>query len=225
MTDSSQAVENHRLDAFVDAAFAFAVTLLIIAGAEPLSSFDDLVTALLRIPAFLAGFALLMLFWLAHRNWASLEPKRDGVTTALSLAVVFVILIYVFPLRLLMETALHFMSGGYLPGSQAMRTLGQLAWTYFFYGLGFAVLSGLFAALYLRAGPGDGTAERRLAVRSWARTWAVAAASGVLSGLVALTPLLAAAPWLPGVIYWLIPLSVMGFGIADKRALRGPART
>ena len=54
--------ESHRLDAFVDAAFAFAVSLLIIAGGEPLRSFDDLLHALMRIPAFLAGFALIVLF-------------------------------------------------------------------------------------------------------------------------------------------------------------------
>ena len=51
--------ETQRLDAFVDAAFAFAVSLLIIAGGEPLRSFDDLLKALLRIPSFAAGFALM----------------------------------------------------------------------------------------------------------------------------------------------------------------------
>lgn len=34
--------EGRRLDAFVDAAFAFAVSLLIIAGGQPLESFADL---------------------------------------------------------------------------------------------------------------------------------------------------------------------------------------
>ena len=75
----------NRLDAFVDAAFAFAVSLLIIAGGEPLRSYDDLVRALMRIPAFLAGFALIILFWLAHRAWAALEPNWPifaGVTCA-----------------------------------------------------------------------------------------------------------------------------------------------
>ena len=42
--------EANRLDAFVDAAFAFAVSLLIIAGGEPLRSFEDLLHALMRIP-------------------------------------------------------------------------------------------------------------------------------------------------------------------------------
>lgn len=143
--------EGQRLDAFVDAAFAFAVSLLIIAGGEPLRSFDDLVQALLRIPAFLAGFAVILLFWLAHRTWSTLGPRRDGQATWLSLAVVFAVLVFVFPLRLLIETAAHFISGGRLPGVGLISTLSDLRWTYFVYGLGFAILALLFTLLFAQA--------------------------------------------------------------------------
>ena len=105
-----------RLDAFVDAAFAFAVSLLIISGTEPLASFNDLARALARTPAFAFGFGLIVLFWLSHRTWSKLSPARNGWTTALSLMLVFTILVFVFPLRLLTETATHFISGGVLPG-------------------------------------------------------------------------------------------------------------
>ncbi len=179
MSDAADAVparqaEGQRLDAFVDAAFAFAVSLLIISGGQALGSFDDLLKALLRIPAFLAGFALIVLFWLAHRNWSALQPPRDGATTLLSLAIVFVVLVFVFPLRLLLESAAHFMSGGLLPGGELIASLEQLGWTYVVYGLGFGVLSGLFAMLFHRARkdaqPGH---DARLA-RDWAITWAFA---------------------------------------------------
>ena len=70
--------ESQRLDAFVDAAFAFAVSLLIIGGTEPLRSFADLAVALARIPAFVFGFALIALFWLAHRTWSNITPVRTG---------------------------------------------------------------------------------------------------------------------------------------------------
>ena len=59
---SVRPVETARLDAFVDASFAFAVTLLIIAGAEPLNDFGGLMRALGRIPAFAAGFGLVVMF-------------------------------------------------------------------------------------------------------------------------------------------------------------------
>ncbi|MEY4554908.1 MAG: hypothetical protein RL093_27 [Pseudomonadota bacterium] len=211
-------VESQRLDAFVDAAFAFAVSLLIIAGGEPLRSFDDLLAALARIPAFACGFALILLFWMAHRTWSSLSPSRDGWATTLSLSVVFSVLVFVFPLRLLTDTATHFLSGGLLPGRGLIYSFSELRWTYVIYGIGFAVLSGLYVLLFRQAqraiGSSDVTRSRDAA--RWSRTWMLAAATGFLSGAVACTPLLTAAPWLPGVTYQLIPLGIGLFALWDR---------
>ena len=213
--------EGHRLDAFVDAAFAFAVSLLIIAGGQPLASFADLTRALMRIPAFLCGFALIIMFWLAHRTWSTLGPQRDGRATLLSLAIVFAVLVFVFPLRLLIETAAHFLSGGRLPGAGLITSFDQLGWTYLIYGLGFSILSVLFALLFRQAlATIDPDAVKRQAAKEWARTWALAAMTGVVSGLIALTPALAAAPWLPGVTYWLIPIGITVFSALDRRRAR-----
>ena len=55
-----------RLEAFVDAAFAFAVTLLVIAGDSIPSSIAELQAAIKQIPAYAASFALIMRFWLSH---------------------------------------------------------------------------------------------------------------------------------------------------------------
>lgn len=211
-------VETQRLDAFVDSAFAFAVSLLIIAGAEPLRSFADLLTALARIPAFAGGFALIILFWLAHRTWSSLSPTRDGWATALSLAVVFAVLVFVFPLRLLIETATHFLSGGVLPGQGLISSLAELRWTYVIYGVGFAILSGLYVLLFRQARRGldpSDTARIRDAA-SWSRTWILAATTGLASSLIACSPLLASAPWLPGVTYQLIPVGIGLFALWDR---------
>lgn len=211
-------VEAQRLDAFVDSAFAFAVSLLIIAGAEPLRSFGDLLTALARIPAFAGGFALIVLFWLAHRTWSSLSPTRDGGATALSLAVVFAVLVFVFPLRLLIETATHFLSGGVLPGRGLISSFAELRWTYVIYGVGFAILSGLYVLLFRQARRGlDPLDSARIRdAASWSRTWVLAAATGLASSLVACTPLLAAAPWLPGVTYQIIPVGIGLFALWDR---------
>ncbi|HYC97475.1 TMEM175 family protein [Brevundimonas sp.] len=213
--------EANRLDAFVDAAFAFAVSLLIIAGGEPLRSFDDLLRALLRIPAFLAGFALIMLFWLAHRAWSALGPKRDGMATLLSLAVVFSVLVFVFPFRLLTKTALHFMSGGFLPGGGLIDGFGQLGWIYAIYGAGFLILSVLYTLLFrhARAGLAIGGAGW-IEANSWARTWFLAAGVGALSSVLALSPLLPLAPWLPGFTYWTIPLGIGALALLDRRRAR-----
>jgi hypothetical protein len=188
--------ESQRLDSFVDAAFAFAVSLLIIGGAEPLRSFTDLAVALARIPAFAFGFGLIVLFWLAHRTWSNLTPVRTGWTTVLSLAVVFSVLVFVFPLRLLAETATHYISGGVLPGGRLMSSLSDLRWTYVIYGAAFAILSGLNAGLFLHAARAlrglDAVAHRN--GLQWASTWGIAMVTGLLSALVAASPLLGVAP-------------------------------
>ena len=222
-------MESHRLDAFVDAAFAFAVSLLIIAGGEPLRSFDDLLAALARIPAFAGGFALIVLFWLAHRTWSSLSPTRSGWATTLSLAVVFSVLVFVFPLRLLVETATHFISGGLLPGRGLVSSFGELRAAYAIYGIGFSILSGLYILLFEQArraiGSSDPVARRHAGQGS--RTRRLTAATGLVTAAVALTPLLELAPWLPGVTYQLIPVGIGLFALWDRRRSRScpdPAR-
>lgn len=217
-------VESQRLDAFVDAAFAFAVSLLIIAGGEPLRSFDDLLAALARIPAFACAFALILLFWMAHRTWSSLSPVRDGWATALSLAVVFAVLVFVFPLRLLTDTATHFISGGLLPGRGLISSFDELRWTYVIYGIGFAILSGLYVLLFRQAerAIGSSDAGRSRDAGQWSRTWMLSTVTGLVSGAVACTPLLAVAPWLPGVTYQLIPLGIGLFALWDRFGPRTP---
>src|SRR5690606_24683912 len=102
-TRAEDEVANRRLDAFGDAAFAFSVTLLLISGGAA-TSLDDLVAALGRLPAFLASFALIAMFWLSHRDYGRMARLRGPAATLLSLAIVFVVLVYVFPLRLLTES-------------------------------------------------------------------------------------------------------------------------
>lgn len=223
---SFRTTDVQRVDAFVDAAFAFAVSLLIIAGADPLRSFDDLAQALTRIPAFACGFALIALFWLAHRAWSGLTPIRDGWTTFLSLALVFAVLVFVFPLRLLIETATHYLSGGVLPGGELMASFEDLRWTYVIYGVAFTVLSGLFVLLFAQAwrALAHGDASLRAHALGWTRTWALSATMGLASVVIALTPLLPIAPWAPGVAYNLIPLGTLAMGLMARRR-RAPLPT
>ena len=54
-----------RLEAFVDAAFAFAVTLLVISLDGIPGDTSQLLDALKQIPAFAASFCLLVFFWFA----------------------------------------------------------------------------------------------------------------------------------------------------------------
>ena len=59
-----------RLEAFVDAAFAFALTLLVISFDAVPTNYNELITALKSVPAFvsmaLAGFCLPFSLWILY---------------------------------------------------------------------------------------------------------------------------------------------------------------
>lgn len=237
MTDADAApegrirpTETKRLDAFVDAAFAFAVSLLIIAGGQPPANFDELTVALGRIPSFAMGFALIVMFWLGHRQFGRLAPQRDGTSVVLSLAIVFMALIYVFPLRMLTDAAAHFLSGGLLPGRGIIGDFADLAGVYTVYGVGFAILGVLYWLLYRHAARNTermGVAEADLDdIESWGGTWAIIALSGVVSAVIAQVFPLHLFPGLPGFCYWLIPVGIFIQGrLRRGRAQRPPVGT
>lgn len=104
-----------RLEAFVDAAFAFAVTLLVISSERMPDSVAGLLRALKNLPAFAASFAMLALFWYAHVRWGRDYRVNTAGATLLSLTLVFLVLVFVYPLRLLLGTFFAWISGGWLP--------------------------------------------------------------------------------------------------------------
>jgi hypothetical protein len=221
-----------RIDNFVDAAFAFAVSLLVISVGDAPESLAELRAALLRTPAFAGGFALIALFWWAHHSWARLRPRRDGWSLLLSLAIVFVVLVYVFPLRLLMLTGLGFLSGGVLPGAELVRGSDDLRLLYVIYGAGFSALGLLYAALYGRAARTlrvDGAGDRAEAAAQSAGSHLILLGAGVVSTVLALAlPLRPGAGWmssLPGFVYALIgPVMGLYYGWWLKRPKREPAQ-
>jgi hypothetical protein len=208
MSESLHEVAARRLDAFVDASFAFALTLLVISGSRPLETYADLDMALGRVPAFAVGFALLALFWSAHRRFGRMTAARDGAITLISLMIVFTVMIYVFPLRLLAETGASWMTGGLVPGRERITTLGDLRGIFVSYGLGFAFLSGLYVLLHHVARTTAVDVPSRLALVRGRDIWVICGSAGLASATLAALPLLRHTPWLPGFAYWLIPAGI-----------------
>jgi len=104
-----------RTETFVDAAFAFSLTLLVIFVDQLPGSAAELREAMRRVPTFVACFALLALFWSAHGRWSRRFGLDDARSTLLSLAFVLVVLVYVYPLRMVISSFLSLLSGGWLP--------------------------------------------------------------------------------------------------------------
>lgn len=203
-------INSTRLDTFVDAAFAFAVTLMVISVDEVPGSYEEFMQALAQVPAFLACFMLLMLFWWGHHSWSRKFALHEILPTVLSLALVALVLIYIYPLRLIFGAFFSNASGGALPSGLDL-SLAQLTDMFIVFGIGFSAMSGVLAALYLRVGARRDLLRlndyERYHARAEARTWLILVATGVVSTLAALLLPDEYGP-IAGFVYWSLIISM-----------------
>jgi len=145
-------IEMTRLETFVDAAFAFAVTLLVVGGGDSVpSNSEELRLALNQVPAFAASFANIMLFWYAHHKWSRQFGLDDMKSVLISLALIFVVLIYVYPLKATYSGAISFFSNGYFEPFFEVNSFEELRSLFLVFGTGYAALSSTIVLLYLHA--------------------------------------------------------------------------
>lgn len=203
-------VEAHRLDGFIDAAFAFAVSVLAIAGAEVPHSLHDLLLALDRIPAFACSFAALMFFWHQQVRWRDRFRLHDRASTLLSLMLVFFALIFVYPLNMLFQAMFGALYAAFtnqeLPGTPAINDLHDVKALYLCYNAAYACMAVCLAGLYHH---GLRKVHMPHAERIYARTAYFMLAASVCVALLSLFAALAIPEtpvWmsLPGSIYLLL---------------------
>jgi hypothetical protein len=138
-----------RIETFVAAAFAFAVTMLVISvGAVP-ETMQDFVDATKQIPAFTASCALIMWIWHSHAVWCRRYGLEDGMTIFLSSSLIILVLTYIYPLRLMMQALFNSLSNGYFPMEMTINHVWELRFMFAFYAIGFLLLSLNFIALYI----------------------------------------------------------------------------
>lgn len=130
-----------RIEVFVDAAFAFALTMLVIAGDSVPGDLGEMLLALKGVPTFAATFLMLMLFWSAHRNWSRRFGIEDVTVMWLSGFFVFVMLVWVYPLKMVFGGMFEFFSAGWLPSQVSIESWYELRLLFVVYGSGFFFLS------------------------------------------------------------------------------------
>lgn len=140
-----------RLETFLDAAFAFATTMLVISIDLIPKNYPELIDALKGVPAFGASFAIMMFFWVSHRKWSRYYGLEDGVSIFLSLLLIFVLLVYIYPLKLMFSAFFSWMSNDWFPPEFVLENSSELVNLFLIYGLGLVAMSGLMALLYMRA--------------------------------------------------------------------------
>ena len=216
-----------RLEAFVDAAFAFAVTMVVISVGSVPRSVVELGDALLGAPAFAASFALIAMFWYAHNVWSRRYGLDDLVSVLLSLILVFLVLIYVYPLKMLFGGLFHWISQGYLPAGFRVNSLEDVQAMYLIYAVAWSTLGMIIVLLYRHAWRRRD--ELKLSEHESVQTYAIAwhwwmvPLTGVAALVLTLTmperagPLRASAP---GMVYFLMGASGLMHAWGERRARR-----
>jgi hypothetical protein len=144
--------EPTRLEGFVDASFAFAVTLVVISFGRVPHSVPEMLDALRGVPTFAVCFLLIARIWKSHRDWSRYYGLEDGATIALSLVLVFLVLVYAYPLRLLFGLALKSISHGVLADEALeLHSYFELRAAFVVFGAGYAAIWGVLALLYRHA--------------------------------------------------------------------------
>lgn len=141
--------EVSRVEGFSDAAFAFAVTLLVISLEVP-RSFEELLDVMRGLPAFAASFATLVWVWFAHYKYFRRYGLEDRVTIALNSALLFVVMFYVYPLKFLFTIVLGLFTGIRPKGTGSISS-PHVDDLLIIYGLGFIAVFGLLALMNWRA--------------------------------------------------------------------------
>ena len=89
-----------RLESFSDAAFGFALTLLVVSLEVP-KTFADLLATMRNVPAFAVCFVVLILIWNHHYLFSRRFGVEDGLTRVYTFLLLFIVLLYIYPLKFL----------------------------------------------------------------------------------------------------------------------------
>ena len=148
-----------RIETFVDAAFAFAFTMLVISIDEIPRSPPELIELSRDIPAFILSAAVIGSVWMAHSNWSRNFGLQDRLTIYLSLGLVMLVLIFVYPIKLMMQATVIYISRAVFEIRIFDNGLfevegwaeGQVVDLFIYFALGLIALSFITIAFYVNA--------------------------------------------------------------------------
>jgi hypothetical protein len=206
-------IEMTRLETFIDAAFAFAVTMVVIAADRVPDDIETLLAAFKNVPAFVASVAVLGIFWRGHWLWSRRYGLEDGVSSFISWALLVTILIYIYPLKALFGSMFYLLSGGKLGMALGVHTEIQGRALFSIYALGFTAIAFEILLLHWRAWqlrePLRLNEREKLLTRADVAGWGIPLCVGIIALALALTLPLNHISW-SGWIYFsmafLVPL-------------------
>src|SRR5438045_4940885 len=212
-------MEITRLETFIDAVFAFAITMLVIATQQIPDDIETLLAAFKNVPSFVASIIVLGIFWRGHWVSSRRYGLGDGASIFSSWAMIVTMLIYIYPLKAIFSSMWFLLSGGRVGHVLGAHSESQVRALFATFALGFTAIALEMVLLNLRAW--QLREPLRLNARERAMTfnevigWSIPVGVGLVSLVLAL--------WLPGTrIQWsgwiyfsmaiLVPLQRACFG-------------
>lgn len=212
-----------RTETFTDAAFAFALTLLVVSIDSIPSTYEELWFAVQGIPAFGLSCALLFLFWYGHWNWSRRYGLEDFPSIVLSFMLVFVVLCYVYPMKYVTSIFVAWITDQRVEVDANINSIEELYGIFTIYSIGFVALCAVVLLLYLRAWAIRDELRldvvERYVTRSEIGSWTILASVGglaILMGLFAPRHPLT----VPGWAYMLLPVIMPAWGVLRGRQLK-----
>ncbi|HEX6370102.1 MAG TPA: TMEM175 family protein [Longimicrobium sp.] len=143
--------EVSRLEALSDAVFGFAITLLVVSLEVPRTA-TELFQAMSGLVAFAACFALLFLVWYNQYRFFRRYGLDDTATIVLNAVLLFVILLFVYPLKFVFSIVVEIMKGNrpWLETHDGIQvlTLGQWPVMMMIFSGGYMAVFLLFALMH-----------------------------------------------------------------------------
>src|SRR5215467_14539820 len=179
-----------RLETFIDATFAFAITMLVIAARQMPADIETLLAAFKNVPAFVASIVVLGIFWRGHWLWSRRYGLEDGVSIFISWAMIVTILIYIYPLKAIFSSMWFSLSGGRVGHMLGPHSEPELRALFAVFALGFSAISLEMLLLNLRAWqlrePLRLNARERATAFREVTGWSIPVAVGMISLVFAL---------------------------------------
>src|SRR5438067_4435419 len=179
-------MEMTRLETFIDAAFAFAISMLVIAAQQIPDDIASLLAAFKNVLTFICSIAVLGIFWRGHWLWSRRYGLEDSVSILISWALIVTILIFIYPLKAIFGAMWYLISNGQVGHQFSLHTTEAQARTIFaIYALGLIAIAAEIALLYLRAWqlrePLRLNARERLMTRGELSGWSIPVGVGLVS--------------------------------------------
>lgn len=187
-------MEMTRLETFIDAAFAFGISMLVIAAQQIPDNIQTLLAAFKNVPTFICSIAVLGIFWRGHWLWSRRFGLEDGASILISWAMIVTILIFIYPLKAIFGSMWYYLSSGQIGQRLSLHTStteSQARAIFAIYALGLIAISAEILLLNFRAwqlrGPLRLNERESLVTRGELSGWGIPVSVGIVSLALALT--------------------------------------